>query len=135
MAVGADRWKARLRQLNSRDMRKRIGAAIYVAGDLLRVEAAISISEGAVSGKNHVPSKPGQPPKYDTGHLADSIETRETGELSCEVSANAQYAAALEVGTSKMAARPFMAPAAAKVRPKAERLVAEAVRRETRRKR
>jgi HK97 gp10 family phage protein len=37
--------------------------------------------------------------------------TPQTGPLSVEVSSNAEYAAALEFGTSKMAERPYMRPA------------------------
>jgi HK97 gp10 family phage protein len=39
-----------------------------------------------------------------------------TGELQAEVHVNAPYAAALEYGTSRMAARPFLQPAIDKTR-------------------
>jgi HK97 gp10 family phage protein len=54
---------------------------------------------------------PGQPPNEDTGVLRTHIETTQVAPLRVEVSSNAPYAVALEVGTSKMAARPYMAPA------------------------
>lgn len=127
---GADRVMAKLKGLDSRSAKKRISSAVYVAGDMMRVEAALSISAGAVSGKNHKPSAPGTPPNYDSGLLADSIETREIAEFEVEVAATAPYAAALELGTSKMAERPFMRPAAERVRPKAQRLIAAALKRE-----
>jgi HK97 gp10 family phage protein len=127
---GADKVMAKLKALNSRSAKKRISSALYVAGDMMRVEAAISISAGAVSGKNHKPSQPGEAPNYDTGLLANSIETREVAEFEVEVAAKAPYAAALELGTSKMAERPFMRPAADRVRPKAQRLIAAALKRE-----
>jgi HK97 gp10 family phage protein len=47
--------------------------------------------------------------------------------LKVEVSANAPYASALEFGTSKMAERPYMRPAAAKARPQVAELVKAAV--------
>ncbi|MFT4056159.1 MAG: HK97 gp10 family phage protein [Novosphingobium sp.] len=131
---GGDKALRRLKSLNSRSAVKRVGAAVYAAADIIRVEAALSISEGAVSGKGHVPSSPGQPPNYDSGTLADSIEVREVGELECDVVASAPYALALEFGTSKMSERPFMRPAAAKGRPVAERLVARALKDEFRSK-
>jgi len=84
---GADKAMAKLRGLNSRSAKKRVSSAVYVAADMLRVEAALSISEGSVSGKNHVPSRAGEPPNFDSGHLAGSIETREVAEFECEVSA------------------------------------------------
>ncbi|EZP72353.1 HK97 gp10 family phage protein [Sphingomonas paucimobilis] len=127
---GSDKVMAKLKGLNSRSAKKRISSALYVAGDMLRVEAAISISEGAVSGKNHKPSAPGEAPNYDTGQLANSIETREVAEFEVEVVATAPHAIPLEFGTSRMAERPFMRPAADRVRGKAQRLVAEALKRE-----
>lgn len=124
---GADKVMAKLKQLNSPAAKRRVSAAIYVAADMLRVEAAISISEGSVSGKNHKPSKVGDAPNFDTGFLAGAIETRETGEFEAEVASTAPYSAALEFGTSKMGERPFMRPAAQRVRPKAQRLIAAAI--------
>lgn len=131
---GGDRALARLKGLNSPSARKRVSAALYAAADIIRVDAAISISQGAVSGKGHVASRPGDPPNFDTGHLADSIKVREIEEFDVEVVASAEYAAALEFGTSKLSERPFMRPAAQRGRPKAELLVAKALKDEFRRK-
>lgn len=127
---GAHKVKAKLKRLNGREVKQHISAAIYTAADMLRVEAALSISAGAVSGKNHVPSQPGEPPNYDTGDLADKIEVRSVDEFECEVVASSGHAVPLEFGTSKMAERPFMRPAAKKARPKAQRLIAAAIARE-----
>jgi HK97 gp10 family phage protein len=124
---GADKVQAMLKALNSPSARRRVRAAVYVAADMIRVEAALSISQGAVSGKNHKVSKPGEAPNFDTGFLAGAIETRETGGFEAEVRSMAPYSAELEFGTSRMAERPFMRPATAKVRPKAERLIAAAL--------
>ena len=83
-----------------------------------RVEAAHLITEGSVSGKNHVPSAPHDPPNRDTGQLDTSIVARKTGPVSAEYAATAPYALALEVGTSnedgteRMIERPFMGPSA-----------------------
>lgn len=106
-----------------------VGKALFVAGQEVQIEAQLSITRGAVSGKGHVPSKPGDPPMNDTGVLANGIETNMTGPLAVEVSSNAPYAAALEFGTSKMLPRPYMRPAARKKRQDIGKLVAAAVRR------
>lgn len=52
----------------------------------------------------------------DTGNLRNSITTTVNG-LSAEVGPTAAYAPFLEGGTRKMAARPFMGPAADQVEP------------------
>lgn len=117
-----------LRDMNS-EVDREVNKALYVAGELMSVEAQISITTGAVSGKNHVPSSPGQPPNNDTGHLANQIETNLVRKLEVEVSSNAEYSMALEFGNSRVAARPFMAPAANEKRGKAVRLVELAVKR------
>ncbi|MBM3928765.1 MAG: HK97 gp10 family phage protein, partial [Sphingomonadales bacterium] len=87
----------------------------------------LSITRGAVSGRGHVASKPGEAPNADTHLLANNIETTQTGPLTVQVSSNAPYAADLENGTSKMEPRPYMAPARDKMRPEVERLVQRAV--------
>ena len=125
--TGGKAHAARLKRIRSPAMVREVGKAIYVAADLLTVDAAHSITEGSVSGKNHVVSSPGQPPNSDTHELDRSVVTQKTGALTAESSANADHAAPLEFGTSKMEARPFMAPAAARTRPKAKRLVQAAV--------
>jgi HK97 gp10 family phage protein len=83
-----------------------------------------------------VPSLPGQPPNQDTGVLGNNIETDLRFEASgpiAEISSNAPYSAPLEFGTSKMAARPFMAPARDAKRGEVQRLVTAAVERLSRR--
>lgn len=85
--------------------------ALYVAGQLIENTAEGSITAGAVSGANHVPSAPGSPPNEDTGTLRRGIETRIGGPNLVVVESKAPYSAALEFGTSRMAARPFMQPA------------------------
>ncbi|QEH79943.1 HK97 gp10 family phage protein [Sphingomonas sp. C8-2] len=127
--TGAKAHKARLGRIRGGAMVREVGKAIYVAADMIAVEAAISITTGAVSGKNHVPSKPGEPPNADTHFLDRSIGVEQFQPLKAKVVAYAPYAEALEFGTSDVAPRPFMEPATRKMRPKARRLVAEAVKR------
>lgn len=108
--TGADRVTIKLTSINDATVR-RVGQALFAGGEVIRAEAAHLITEGAVSGKNHVPSLPGEPPNEDTGVLRANIETTQIAPLQVEVSSNAPYAAALEFGTSKMAERPYMGPA------------------------
>lgn len=104
-----------------------ISKALYAAGNMIQVDAQISITEGAISGKGHVPSKPGEPPNQDTGVLANNIETVLVEPLKVEVSSNAPYAVELEFGTSKMEPRPYMRPAVARKKDEAVALVRQAV--------
>lgn len=101
---------ARLKKLSGPTMERRVGMALFAAGELIQTHAQNEISAGSVSGRGHVPSKPGEYPSQDTGVLGNSIETVQKEPLLVEVSANAPYASALEFGTSKMSARPFMEP-------------------------
>lgn len=117
---------ARLRKLE-KDTTRFVGKALFAGGESIQIEAQLSITQGAVSGKNHVPSKPGEPPNQDTGRLGDNIETVQRGPLLVEVSSNAPYSTPLEFGTSKMAARPFMRPARDKKRAEVVALVERAV--------
>jgi HK97 gp10 family phage protein len=127
--IGRKAHVARLRRLSGPAMEREVGKALFAAGNRIQVAAQISITEGAVSGKKHVASAPGQPPNQDTGVLGNNIETVLREPLLVEVSSNAPYSALLEFGTSRMAARPFMAPARDAERSNAEKLVAAAVKR------
>lgn len=109
--TGAREHSANLRRIAGEEMVTQVGAALFVGGQRIQVDAQISIVTGAVSGKGHVPSKPGDPPSADTHFLANNIETAQVGPLKVQVSSNAPYSRALEDGTSKMQARPFMWPA------------------------
>lgn len=65
-------------------------------------------------GAIHWASPPGSAPNADTGELHTSITStrRETANsVLVEVGANTPYAEPLELGSSKMEPRPFMAPA------------------------
>lgn len=101
-------------------MIREVGKAIEAAADFLSTEASVSITSGGRSGKivkgvlrkRYQASAPGEPPAYDTEYLHNSIRTERTGPLTAVSAANDPKAAPLEFGTSKMAARPFMQPAA-----------------------
>jgi hypothetical protein len=57
-------------------------------------------------------SAPGEAPAMDTGHLANSIQKIKTQMGGAIVAVGADYGVPLEIGSRKMAARPFMKPAA-----------------------
>lgn len=113
-------------------IQRELGAMLFAAGNMVQVEAQNLITQGAVSGKGHVPSAPGEPPNNDTRVLANNIETVQLEPLKVEVSSNAPYSVPLEYGFSDMEARPFMGPAAHIVRPQAKRLYKQIIRRAVR---
>lgn len=108
---------------------KRVVGALYAAGQDIELDAERSITSGSVSGKNHVPSAPGQPPNADTRFLDTNIETRieSSNPPRVVVESKAPYSAPLEFGTSKMAERPFMRPAVARNRKKMAQRIAKAL--------
>lgn len=120
----------RLKKLSGERMIRAVGAALFAGGEMIQTEAQISITTGAVSGKMHVASKPGEAPNNDTGVLANNIETVQKAPLVVEVSSNAPYASDLENGTSEMEARPSMGPARDKKKAEVIALVNKAVDRE-----
>lgn len=129
MAIkGLDKHVKRLQ--NMRKAARQVTGALYAAGQDIELDAERSITEGSVSGAGHVPSLPGQPPNRDTGHLDTNIETTVEAQNppTVHVTSHAEYSAALEYGTSKMAERPFMRPATEKNRKNVSSKVAEAVR-------
>lgn len=137
---GLNAHRKRLKALASPAMMREIEKALFAGGQLIESEAKLSISTGSASGQSggkhqHVRSAPGQPPNYETGVLSDNIETAKAGVLRVTVSSNARYAAPLEFGTSKMAARPYMRPARDKQRPAVKALVEDAMNRIVKRSR
>ena len=119
--------KRRLQKLRGGSIVRPVTQAVFAAAQDLAVDAALSITAGAVSGKHHVPSAPGEPPNADTGVLDRNIEATSTGPLTAEASSNAPYAAAQEFGTAHLPERPYMRPAAKKSRPKAVDRIVRAV--------
>lgn len=71
-------------------------------------KTGITYQRGNIS---HTASAPGQAPASDSGKLVGSIRYKKKSATEHEVSINSEYALALEVGTSRMAARPFITPA------------------------
>jgi hypothetical protein len=117
----------RLRTLAGKEKIELVGQALFAGGELIKAYAQTKISEGAISGANHVPSKPGEFPKYDTGQLSSGIENHQVAPLRVEVSSNAQHAVPLERGTHVMAERPYMKPSTDAKRKEVVALVEKAV--------
>jgi len=89
---------------------------------LQNMETACLFLEGQIKkdiSQGQPPSKPGEPPHVLWGTLRRSIthevEKSREGVIG-RVGSNEEYALFLEVGTSKMAARPFLRPGLAKNR-------------------
>lgn len=79
--------------------------------------AKVKIMDGPKTGKvyqigkvTHQASAPGEAPATDTGNLVNSINTERVKPMLHRVNVHAEYAAHLEYGTSRMAARPFLQP-------------------------
>lgn len=101
---------ARLRKLSGAGPTKLVGKALFTAGEAIATEAQILITTGAVSGKDHVASLPGEAPNNDLGDLANGIETTQKAPLVVEVSSNSDHAG-IEFDFGNVAARPYMRPA------------------------
>lgn len=119
--------------------RARMGAmrGVAAAAEDVRGEAIRLILETTKSGRvyvrrstTHQASAPGEPPASDTGRLVNSIrvDPSRLDQLVATVVAGTGYAAHLEYGTARMAARPFMRPALANRRRAIESIVAAHVR-------
>lgn len=79
---------------------------------ILKADLLSRPGTGELYGK-HRASAPGEPPAPDTGRLraatqADEQVRHEGDDLVGRVVANTEYAAALETGTERMAARPYL---------------------------
>ena len=119
---GRDAHRQRLKKLSGPDLIKAANRVLYVGADMIRAYAHQGISRGSVSGKGHVPSSPGQFPNRDSGILQAHLTSSLTAPLEAEVKSEAPYSAALEFGSSKMEARPFLRPSRDAKAPEIQRL-------------
>ncbi|GLI99124.1 HK97-gp10 family putative phage morphogenesis protein [Sphingobium sp. BS19] len=124
--TGGDGYSRKIKRIGPEAV-KQVGAVLFVAGEMVQVDAQISITSGSVSGAGHIPSAPGEAPNNDTGVLANNIETTQRAPLIVEVSSNAPYARHLEYGTSRMGERPYMRPALDKNRTEIKAMITGAV--------
>ena len=80
--------------------------ALGSLADGIEERVGAAIAAGAETVKEHAQSIC----PVDTGALRDSIAVSQNG-TSAQISANTDYAAYVEFGTSKMAAQPYLVPA------------------------
>lgn len=124
--TGREKHLKRLRGLRT-GIAKGAGKLIMDMAERHAELAAQSIREGGVSGKGHTPSNPGRPPNADSGKLDRSISAERVGPLKAQSVADAPHAIPLEFGTSQIAERPFMRPAAEAVRKEAVQMAKKMV--------
>lgn len=103
---------ARLQGLAEDKAVKGIQTAAARGEAILKADLLSRPGTGELYGK-HRASAPGEPPAPDTGRLraatqADTQVRNEGGDQVGRVVANTEYALPLELGTERMAARPFL---------------------------
>ena len=123
--------------MHSKNVNKNIIQVVNSIANSVRNTAVVSIIQNSRAGgqvTRYNPtrtiniSKAGDPPAADTGYLSSQIVVKidATG-LGADIISNADYSAALEYGTLKMPARPFMQPAAEENRKKFDKKMAQAI--------
>lgn len=116
-----------------------IGDSLYAGGEVIRGEAiksiqAVSAGKKTVrytqSGnkKNHIAAAEGNAPNTDTGELVKRIAV-EVASDGVYVGTSLKYGKWLELGTSKMGARPWLLPAKLRSEKKIVKLVKQGVKR------
>ena len=112
------RLTGRLEKLAHR-IESRVLTALNEGAEILAERARDSLREGGRSGRvystpqgPHQASAPGEAPAALSGRLGESIAVEPGGtEGEVHVTADTEYAAALEFGTRDSAPRPFLGPA------------------------
>ena len=122
---------------HAKEVERNLKRAVRMAASETRNTAVMSIMQNPRAGgttTRYSPTRtinisaPGDPPAGDTGFLAANIELIMAADgMSADVQSRADYSAALEFGTLKMAARPFLQPALEQGRKKYERMFTKAV--------
>ena len=114
---GLDEFMRRLASLSTVTRDETIGTALLAGALVLKGYAKAAIANPPKSGKiykhgkvAHQASAPGEAPATDIGQLYDSFSTKRDG-AEARVDVHSEYAEALEFGSSKMAARPYLRPA------------------------
>lgn len=103
---------SKLDRLADRAAEKGLRSALGEAETILKDDILNRAGTGQLYG-NHRASAPGEPPAPDTNTLrtntnADPTLRQDGDDLVGSVVANTDYAAALEKGTERMAARPYL---------------------------
>lgn len=131
--TGAQQHLELMRRLRGAGAKDAAYRGLFAAAGMIEAEARNSITAKSISGKGHVPSKPGDPPNADTHQLDTGIFTEgDKTALSVKVISSAPHGLALEFGTSEagkdhsvtIAERPYMRPASMKEGPNAVQFVA-----------
>lgn len=95
-------------------MRQNVSSRLLRAGFNIQGRIRRSFAEpksGRMYGR-HQASAPGEPPAIRYGYLTNSIQVVQTDDMTVYVFTNDEKAPHLEYGTRRIAARPFMLPAA-----------------------
>lgn len=102
--------------------KERGAEAARTAGFVLEGELKAELSRAGTGriykrgGVTHQASRPGEPPAPDTGRLRASVTNEQLPDGSVQVKVTAPYAVALEFGTSRMAPRPYVRAAIARMK-------------------
>lgn len=137
---GGPRLERALRELD-REAQQEVKRAIDATGLSLRGEVVKKYQRGPATGviyekynprRTHQASAPGEAPATDTGRLANSVVTEDSGPLEVEVLTEVEYGPYLEFGTRNIAQRPNWVPSVEDELPKFLRRVEAALRRASR---
>ena len=101
-------------------VRGEVTAALHAVAETVVAEARLRLGSAGAS-----PSAPGETPADPSGALAASLAVVETPD-GFAAAASSTYAHFLEYGTTRMAARPFLRPAAEATGDEARRILAAA---------
>ena len=118
--------KSKRYEATKREIRSKLKQIVGYGLNEIRNTAIQGIMQGTKSGNirpdGSRASAVGEYPATDTGFLQSNIYIQKSPSgLSGSVVSQAKYSSALEFGTSKMGARPFMQPSAEEVKPKIRR--------------
>lgn len=106
--IGAGRLARRLGRERVR-RRHALERGVLLGAERLRDEARRLLGRAALDG---APSAPGEPPRLRSGALADSVTIWPVPDRpAAEVGSDLAYGRHLELGTRRMAARPWLLPA------------------------
>ncbi|RMD64397.1 MAG: hypothetical protein D6826_02515 [Alphaproteobacteria bacterium] len=119
----------RTRRRRLRAVEKAVADTVACAADDVRAAAQARLSVPALDGR---PSAPGEAPHRLSGRLRNSVRMvmhSRTGDPAAEIGTDLAYGLYLELGTRRIAPRPWLSPAFATVAPGVARRMADAVRR------
>jgi hypothetical protein len=107
------------------EIRRALARAIAESAEDLRQTARDLLDEPRAG----APSRPGEPPRRDSGRLRDGLFVRTSHDgLSAQVGTDLDYGFHLEFGTQAMSARPWLHPAIELAKPRIKRRIVQALR-------